>query len=62
MTRCIVSAIVLALIAVAEEDLAAQIKVAQKEQVKVLTELVEIRTAQVQGGNDSLRIPSRCGD
>ncbi len=50
MTRCLVSAIVLALIAAhvaaAEEDLAAQIKAAQKERVKVLTELAEIRTAQ----------------
>ena len=54
MTRCIVSAIVLALIAthvaVAEEDLAAQIKSLQKERGKLLTELVEIRTAQYKAG------------
>ena len=54
MTRCISSAIMLALIAahvaVAEEDLATQLKALQKERGKVLTELVEIRTAQVRAG------------
>ena len=50
MTRCFVSAVMLALIgarvAAAEEDLAGQLKTLQKERVKVLAELVEIRAMQ----------------
>ena len=58
MARCLVSAIMLALIAAhvaaAEEDLPAQIKPLQKERVKLLTELLEIRTAQYNIGAFSI--------